>query len=123
MVSTMAYRRRFRIIMQFYLELLHIMQNMFSDTPDNNAKFKFMIKLCMVETHKKIEINPTVISNHWTPIRIGSSARYHALGLSPSPTCTEHTTKNKCAQNMALHTTELALHTTVPVFLDNQTCL
>ena len=58
MVSMMAYRRRFRIIMQFYWELLHIMLNMFSDTPDNNAKFKFMIKLCMVETHKKLKLTP-----------------------------------------------------------------
>ena len=37
--------------------------------------------------------------------------------------CTEHTTKHKCAQDMALHTTELALHTTGHICFDSLACL
>ena len=36
---------------------------------------------------------------------------------------TEHTTEHKCAQYMALHTTELVLHTTGPICFDNLACL
>ena len=35
----------------------------------------------------------------------------------------EHTTEHKCAQDMALHTTELALHTTGPICFDSLACL
>ena len=36
---------------------------------------------------------------------------------------TEHTTEHKCAQDMALHITELALHTTGPICFDSLACL
>ena len=36
---------------------------------------------------------------------------------------TEHTTEHKCAQDMALHTTELALHTTGHICFDSLSCL
>ena len=36
---------------------------------------------------------------------------------------TEHTTEHKCAQDMALHTTELALHTTGHICFDSLACL
>ena len=36
---------------------------------------------------------------------------------------TEHTTEHKCAQDMALHTTELVLHTTEPICFDSLACL
>ena len=37
--------------------------------------------------------------------------------------CTEHTTEHKCAQDTALHTTELALHTTGHICFDSLACL
>ena len=36
---------------------------------------------------------------------------------------TEHTTEHKCAQDTPLHTTELALHTTGPIYFDSIACL
>ena len=36
---------------------------------------------------------------------------------------TEHTTEHKCAQDMALHTTELTLHTTGHICFDSLACL
>ena len=36
---------------------------------------------------------------------------------------TEHTTEHKCAQDMALHTTELALHTIGHICFDSLACL
>ena len=89
--------------MQLYWELFYIM---YMDYVKLHAW-----QQCLISTHDKVihgcnpqemKIGPTVTSNHWKRIQLTSSARYHALGLSPRQTCwsrTEHTTEHKCTQD------------------------
>ena len=48
---------------------------------------------------------------------------YHDRDRSVRWSHTEHTTEHKCAQDMALHTTEIALHTTEPICFESTACL
>ena len=52
-----------------------------------------------------------------------SCSWFNRRGRPVSWSRTEHTTEHKCAQVMALHTTELALHTTGPICFDSLACL
>ena len=52
-----------------------------------------------------------------------SCSWFNRRGRPVSWSRTEHTTEHKCAQVMALHTTELALHTTGHICFDSLACL
>ena len=82
-----------------------------------------MFNIFMVETQKK-----TKLAAHRD-----QSLNTNSAGLFSTMSCSwfiavidllvEYTTEHKCAQDMALHTTKLALHTTGPICFDSLTCL
>ena len=113
MVPMMPLLRRFLIIIQFYCELLHVNQIMFSYTPDKMFNFKVIHGW----NPQIIEIRRTlrsIIEYKFSWVMLLVYRRDRLISWSR----TEHTT-----QDMSLHTNELALHTTGPICFDSLACL
>ena len=56
-------------------------------------------------------------------IKDNIDASYEWIYIPPPPNWSTDRRYYKCAQDMALHTTELALHTTRPIYFDSLACL